>query len=73
MQGRPRAQEEPELDPSLGLVGGVTVDDEHCVVSEAGAEAVSGHEGVDEGVTKLGRTDPHAERRQGFSHCSPII
>jgi hypothetical protein len=29
----------------------------------AGAEAVSGHEGVDQGVTKLRRIDPHTERR----------
>ena len=73
VQGHPRAQEEPELDLRLGLVRRVTVNDQHGVVVQAGAEAVAGHEGVDECVAKLGRTDPHAERRQGVSHCSPII
>lgn len=63
MQTHPRAQEEAELNLRLGLGLRGTVNDEHGVVAQAGAEAVSGHEGVDERVTKLGRTDPHAERR----------
>lgn len=63
VQVHPRAEEEPELDLRLGLVRGVTVNDEDGVVVLAGAEAVSGHEGVDQGVTKLRRIDPHTERR----------